>query len=288
MHHFTINDIVNLSGIKAHTLRVWEARYSILKPKRKDSNHRYYDNEDLKEILRIAYLNRRGYKISRIARMTRQQLLDLSAPKEKDDQLQESLLVEFIDAIMQLDEAAFLSAYQNAILYYGFEKTLLQVFYPLLERIGQRWMTNKTRPVQEHFASEQIKRKIQKATHTLAFPENGPVTLLFTPVGEEHEIPLLLIQYFLKKKGVRLAYFGTNTDLSTLELYMAKQSASTLHFHLITHLSYQSPDEYTEDILKRFPKQNLVVSGPVSGQISIRHSRLRLLDSMDALLNYCN
>lgn len=287
MHHFTINDIVNLSGIKAHTLRVWEQRYHILRPKRKESNHRYYDNEDLKEILRIAWLNKNGYKISRIAQMTRRQMIDICT-KSSQTSTTQVILNEFLKAVNDLDEKTFHNAMQSAVNHLGFEKTIFDIFYPLLEEIGRHWMSDKTRPVQEHFASEQIKRKLLSGIQSLTMPDDGPMTVLFTPVNELHEIPLLVIQYFLKKKGVRVAYLGTNASISDLTFYIHKKPVYTLHFHLITHLSYQSPDEYVQTLLSHFPEQKIVVSGPVSEKIQIVDTRLKKLTSLQQLLSYCD
>jgi len=287
MNYFTINDIVNLSGIKAHTLRVWEQRYQILSPKRKESKHRYYDNEDLKEILRIAWLNRHGYKISRIAQMSRKQMIDICSDNKNEDEIKEAIFNGFLKAISDLDESAFQQAMQTPLLHLGFEKTVLEIFYPLLVRIGQNWISDKIRPVQEHFASEQIKRKILAGIQSVQLPDDGPLTILFTPVDELHEIPLLVIHYFLKKKGTRIAYLGTGASLSDLEYYVNKTPVFTLHFHLITHFSYSTPEEYVEELLQRFPLQQLVVSGPVAAQIKQYHPRLKLLTSMQQLLDHC-
>jgi DNA-binding transcriptional MerR regulator len=287
MNYFTISDIVNLSGIKAHTLRVWEQRYQILSPKRKESKHRFYDNEDLKEILRIAWLNRNGYKISRIAQMSRKQMIEICSDDKNEDEIKKAVFNNFLQAISDLDESAFQQAMQAPLLHLGFERTILEIFYPLLERIGQNWMSDKTRPVQEHFATEQIKRKILAGIQNLSLSDDGHLTLLFTPVGELHEIPLLTIQYFLKKKGTRIAYLGTGASISDLEYYVKKRPVFTLHFHLITHLSYRTIDEYVEELLERFPLQQLVVSGPVASQINLYHPRLKLLTSMKQLQDYC-
>jgi DNA-binding transcriptional MerR regulator len=287
MNYFTISDIVNLSGIKAHTLRIWEQRYHILRPKRKESKHRYYDNEDLKEILRIAWLNKNGYKISRIAQMSRKQMIEICSDDKNQDEIKEAIFNGFLQAISDLDETAFQQAMQAPLIHLGFERTILEIFFPLLERIGQNWMSDKTRPVQEHFASEQIKRKILAGIQSIQLPDDGPLTLLFTPVDELHEIPLLVIQYFLKKKGTRIAYLGTSASISDLEYYVKKRPVFTLHFHLITHFSYRTIDEYVEELLERFPLQQIVVSGPVAAQIKLYHPRLKLLSSMQQLKDYC-
>lgn len=287
MQHFTIHDIVNLSGIKAHTLRVWEQRYQILSPKRKESNHRYYDNDDLKEILRIAWLNKNGFKISRIAQMSRKQMIDLCTKTVKGD-IKETILNDFIIAANELDENLFHRAMQNAVQHLGFEKTIFEIFYPLLEMIGRNWMSDKTRPVQEHFASEQIKRKILAGIQSLTIPDDGPMTVLFTPVNELHEIPLLVIHYFLRKKSVRVAYLGTNSSINDLEFFIHKNPVFTIHFHLITHLSYQSIDDYVLTLISQFPNQQIVVSGPVSEKINIVDTRLKKLTSLQQFLTYCS
>ncbi len=287
MNYFTISDIEQLSGIKAHTLRIWEQRYKILRPKRKESKHRFYDNEDLKRILQIAHLNRNGHKISKIARMTEEQIRSLSLEEELNESVYENFIHQLTEACRNLDEDRFHKIFHTVYQHLGFDKTVLHIFYPMLERIGRTWMTDRIRPVQEHFASNLISRKIMMAVQHLDAKQDGPVTLLFNPENEHHEIPLLFIHYLLKRKGKRVVYFGTNVSIEYLEEFVNRHKTERLHLHLITSIGHHTPDELMKLLLKKFTKQQIVLSGPFSNSITISNSRLRLLTSSGALLHYC-
>ncbi len=288
MDHFTISDIENLSGIKAHTLRIWEQRYNLLQPKRRESKHRYYNNEDLQHILQIAHLNRNGYKISRIARMSAEQMRTLSLDKGIDTALYENFVEQLFNACREFDEERFNKIFHTIFLHIGFEKVMTQIFYPLLERAGIYWMTNAARPVQEHFISHLIIKKILVAIQVLENPSNGGVTVLFNPSGEHHEIPLLFIRYLLKKNGKKSRFFGAGVDVNAVEEYIKLQPVNRLHIHVITNFSGISMDEFSEQMLSRFTKQEIVLSGPLAASVSIKHKRLTLIHSLQELLEFCN
>jgi DNA-binding transcriptional MerR regulator len=288
MDYFSISDIEHLSGIKAHTLRIWEQRYRILVPKRKESKHRFYDNEDLKRILQIAHLNRNGHKISKIARMTDEQIRTLTLQEELNESIYENFIHQFMEACRNFDEDRFNKFFHTVYQHLGFEKTVLHIFYPVLERIGRNWMTDQVMPVQEHFASNMISRKIQLAIQHLGVSQKGPLTILFNPENEHHEIPLLFIHYLLKRKGKRVVYFGADVSFEQLEEFTHRQKTDRLHLHLITNLTPFSPDDLVQHLLQKFPKQQIVLSGPYSGTIKNTNNRLRLLTSSGALLHYCD
>lgn len=288
MHHFTISDIENLSGIKAHTLRVWEQRYNLLQPKRRESKHRYYDNEDLRHILQIAHLNRNGYKISKIARMSAEQMRTLSLDKGINDALYESFIEQLFNACKEFDEDRFNKIFHTIYLHIGFEKVVTQIFYPLLERVGIYWMTNTTLPVQEHFTSHLIIKKIMVAIQALENPAGGGVTVLFNPTGEYHEIPVLFIKYLLKKNGKRSQYFGAGVEMTTIEDYVKLQPVNRLHVHIITNFTSLTMDELAHQMLERFTKQEIVFSGPLVTSVHVKHKRLTLIHSLQEMIEFCN
>lgn len=153
MNRFTIKDIENLSSIKAHTWRIWEQRYNIAIPQRKDSNHRFYDNENLKQILRISYLYRSGMKISKIAKLPPEEMKQMALRNLMKDEANEFYIKEMIEASVDFDEERFESNFIEAINRMGIEETILNVFYPYQERIGVLWLTDHVIPAQEHFTS---------------------------------------------------------------------------------------------------------------------------------------
>jgi DNA-binding transcriptional MerR regulator len=288
LNHFSISDIENLSGIKAHTLRIWEQRYSLLSPKRRESKHRYYDNEDLRQILQIAHLHRNGFKISKIAGMSREELRLQAFDKGTQEALYENFIQQLLIAGKELDEEHFNKVFHTIFLHIGFEKVVTHIFYPALERIGIYWMTENTRPVQEHFTSHLIIKKLLVALQSLDIPKTGPVTIIFNPSGEHHEIPVLFIQYLLKKSGKRCRFFGADVQLSAIEEYIKLRPVNRLHSHIITNFSNYSMDELAQQMLNRFPKQEIVISGPQSKNVTIKNKRLTLLSSMNELIGFCN
>ena len=160
MANYSIRDLENFTGIKAHTLRIWEKRYNIVKPKRTCTNIRYYDDEDLKKLLNISILNRNGIKISNIVEMSDQaiseKVMSFASTKTDTDTQVESLVVAMID----LDERKFEKIFTTAVLRLGFEETVLRILYPFFERIGILWQIGTISPAQEHFISNLIRQKL--------------------------------------------------------------------------------------------------------------------------------
>jgi DNA-binding transcriptional MerR regulator len=262
MNTFTIRDIENMSGIKAHTLRVWEQRYGIIKPMRKDSKHRLYGIEDLKQILRISYLYNQGYKISRIAEMDESEIKKLSlelSPKGS----YEVFINQMMEASMDFDEELFRKIMDTVVSHMGMEKAMMLVIYPYLQKVGLLWMTGNVIPAQEHFASNIIRNKILFATNQLPLikKRSGTTYLLFCPPGEFHEIPLIFMQYGLKRRGISNILFGANTSLEQLKEYIRKHGATHLFLFLTTNFTNLEPLALLEDMRTDFPDLQLELAG---------------------------
>src|SRR5919112_3696975 len=193
MNQFSIKDIENLSGIKAHTLRIWEQRYNILIPKRKDSNHRFYDDQDLKQLLKIAYLYHKGIKISKIASLKNDDLNNAAQKLFSSDTTYANYINDLIESSLDFDEERFEQSFEQALEKEGIENVMLKVIYPYLEKVGMLWLTDHVIPAQEHFTSNLINRKIIRAIDALPniYKEGKKSVLLFAPPKEYHEIPLL-------------------------------------------------------------------------------------------------
>jgi len=286
MNQFTISDIETLSGIKAQTLRVWEQRYGILIPKRKKSKHRIYDNEDLKEVLSIAHLNRAGIKISKIASMTPEERNLLTSSNNFGSSALKTDIQLFIDAGLNLDEIKFQKIYESILPKIGFEQVVMHVFYPLLQQIGKSWIGNQIKPAHEHFICEQITRKIDIEIQKLPFVKRGKITLLLLPEGEFHRLPLLFIMYLMRKNGKRVVYLGADTTMEIIQQYLAKRSADYIHIHLITDFFHYQADKYFKKLIHICKEQHIIVSGPIAASLEFEHARIIKLTSMQALLNH--
>jgi MerR family transcriptional regulator, light-induced transcriptional regulator len=285
MHQFSIRDIENLSGIKAHTLRIWEQRYGLTLCKRKESMHRFYDNDDLKQILRIAYLYKKGYKISRIAHLKKEQIVDLAS--QQNSRPDAAIFVnQLIEAGMDFDHDHFEEIAQNAIENIGMEGFILNVAYPFMEKIGVLWMTNHVIPAQEHFSSALVIKKLIAAIDALpaVVKKPGASFVLFTPEGEEHELSLLFAQYLLKKYGCHVTLLGKNISLTTLQYYCNRKPVTYLYFHLITNFTNQTIDQYTHQLARTFSQHTIIASGPGVQQLENMPANVIALKSLEEML----
>jgi DNA-binding transcriptional MerR regulator len=284
MSEFTIRDIENLCGIKAHTLRVWEQRYRIISPKRKASNHRLYDNEDLKYLLRIAYLYHNGHKISRLAKLSEDEIIRLALKMPQPGGGNDIFINYLVESSLDFDQETFDRVLHNIILHMGFDRAITGVIYPFLQKIGLLWLTGNIVPAQEHFASTLITKKLMVAINALDTPltyhPGKPAILLYTPTGEFHEIPLLYMRYLMKKNASPTVYFGANVGLEDLQYYCSQRQVSCLYFHLVTHLMRCEPDQYLERLTAAFPEQQIVISGNFGQTLKRVYPKVRILRSL--------
>ena len=290
MNFFSISDIENLTGIKAHTLRIWEQRYNLLNPKRRESRHRMYDNEDLKYILRIAYLYHSGYKISKIAALPIEDIQKLALETNSGKENYQVFINQLTESSIDFDQPRFEKILHNLILHLGFERTIVQILFPLLNKIGLLWMTDRVSPAQEHFASTLVVKKILTATDGLELQTSGEKrkVLIFSPEGEHHEIPLLFIQYMLKKNGVSYVYAGKNSSIDVLKDFCSLHAITQILCHLVTNLLSTDLDTYLNRISLAFADKEIFFSGPQARKVHSPPQNLRLLRNADEKLAFCN
>jgi MerR family transcriptional regulator, light-induced transcriptional regulator len=288
MHHFSIKDIENLSGIKAHTIRIWEQRYGLCSSKRKESKHRYYDNEGLKQILRIAYLYQNGYKISKIAGLVPEQIVELASKKIGKNEF-DVFINQLVEASVDYDQPQFEKTLGIALTMMGLEKWITQIVYPFMDKIGLLWLTDHVLPAQEHFSSHIVQKKIIVATDKLPAIKTSKKErfLLFTPEREEHEIPLLIANYLLKKQGIKTVLFGKNVSLATLQYYCEHHPVSHIYFHLITNFTDCETHAYLLKLAKQFPEKKIIAAGPLMKKISINLPRnVELIRSLQEMMDF--
>ncbi len=221
MGKYSIKDLEKLSRIKAHTIRIWEKRYNLISPQRSDTNIRSYGDNEVKKLLNISILNNNGVKISHIAEFTETQIKD----KVKDILISsgefENHVQFLIGAMMNLDEEKFIAEFNSFTEHFGFEKTMLQIIYPLLDRIGVLWLTDQITPAHEHFISNLIRQKLLAEINKIPSPTNkDDVWILYLPEHESHELGLLFAYYFLKNNGKTVFYLGQNVPIDSLSNIM--------------------------------------------------------------------
>ncbi len=287
MNHFTIRDIENLCGIKAHTLRIWEQRYTLVAVKRKKSQHRFYDNDDLKEFLRISFLYHNGFKISKIAALGAEEIQRIVKNFSAKEENHASFVHQLIEAGMDFDTEKFEKIINYLVLKIGFEKCIIEVLYPFLLRIGFLWVTNNIIPAQEHFTSNIIREKIIIAIAGLQpEPANKTIIVVFAPFGEQHEIPLLTANYFFRKNNIRTVYFGVNVKAESLVEYLNVKPATHLYAHLTTSFSNERLMDYLFILNNHFPEMKIIVSGPGSKFIEKNIENLLTLASLDDMIEF--
>ena len=185
MNKFTIKDLENLSGIKAHTIRIWEQRYTFLKPQRTATNIRYYSSEELKTLLNISLLNKYGYKISHINRMNNEELREKILTLNGTQAQQERIVNELIQLMVDMDIESFEKVLDQYILARGIEKAITYIIFPFLERIGILWLTDHINPAQEHLITNIVRQKIIVGIENIVTPLDLQArVILFLPENE--------------------------------------------------------------------------------------------------------
>ncbi len=261
MSTYSIKDLEQLSGIKAHTLRIWEQRYNLLLPKRTDTNIRFYDDADLKLILNVALLNDNGYKISKIAGMSgvemKEEVIKLTEKTLTHDDQINALTI----CMVEMDEERFDKVLSTNILKIGFEQTMLNIIYPFMSKIGVLWQTGAINPAQEHFISNLIRQKLIVAIDAQIYKGGGKKFLLYLPEGEHHEISILFAAYLIKLKGHKVIYLGQSTPDDDLGSVYNLHQPEYLMTVITTSPSAENVQEYIDALSERFKNAQIIVSG---------------------------
>lgn len=292
MNAFTIKDLSNLSGIKAHTLRIWEQRYSFLKPNRTFTNIRYYNNEELRTILNIALLNKYGFKISHIDKMSagevQEKILSLNQAQAQQERLVNQLITQMVDVDME----AFEGTLNEFVKARGIEKTITQIIFPFLEKVGILWMTNHINPAQEHLVSNIIRQKlisgIEQAKPVLTSDKK---LILFLPEGEHHELGLLFMYFLLKSRGVFVWYLGADIPLKDVDYLVKLRKPDYLYCHLTTAGTNFNFDRFLTQLNLSFKSIPVVISGQltnayakkVTAPIVLKRSLTEVMDFVSSL-----
>lgn len=216
---FSIKDLENLSGIKAHTIRIWEKRYDVLQPMRTDSNIRYYDLAALQKLLNITLLHNYGYKISKISKLEDSELNKMIRGIITEKSAKNHALNAFKMAMMNFDQALFLNTYNQILGEKSFREVFFEVFIPLMEELGFLWQTDTITPAHEHFITFLIKQKLLIQTEKVQVkePENLEKTfVLYLPVNEIHELGLMYLNFEILDKGFKSIYLGESVPADNL------------------------------------------------------------------------
>lgn len=217
---FSIKDLENLSGIKAHTIRIWEKRYHLLEPERTDTNIRTYSLDNLQKLLNVSYLNKNGYKISKIANIKKEEIPNVVNKVSKKNETQNPAIYEFKLAMLNFDQVKFYEIYKNLSKTKSFIEIFYEIFIPLLTEIGMLWQTDIINPAHEHFITTFIRQKILVNTELLQAELKSTSIksfVLYLPDNEIHELGLMFINYVLVSKGYQTIFLGQSIPIGNLK-----------------------------------------------------------------------
>lgn len=218
--NFSINDLENLSGIKAHTIRIWEKRYNILTPNRTETNIRSYNISDLQKLLNVTFLNDQGYKISRIAKLSDNEIIKMVKNVAASTSVQNRAINSFKIAMVNFDEALFITTYNSLLAKIRFRQIFYEIFLPLLSEIGLLWQTDTINPVHEHFFVGLIKQKLYLNIAQLGEKneyEDNDLYVLFLPENEIHDLGILFLHYELNFHNKKTIYLGPSMPIADMK-----------------------------------------------------------------------
>lgn len=289
---FSIKDLENLSGIKAHTLRIWEKRYQIFNPSRTETNIRLYSLDELQKLLSISFLNGYGYKISRVAEYSESELNKL-VKQVYSEKTNAGFSINVLKvAMLNFDAVLFNETYRELSKTKNFSQIFLQVYIPFLREIGMLWQTNAIKPIHEHFISYLIHQKLIENISLIQTEEqlinNDRTIVLFLPENEVHEISLMFINYQLISKGYRTIYLGSSVPYNDLlelnKFYDNVQYVS--YFTVMPHID--NVDNYLSDFQKDILDNNsskLYISGNQSKKIDAKYPSVFKFDTIEDLVD---
>lgn len=284
---YSIKDLEQLTGIKAHTLRIWEKRYNIVEPRRTLTNIRYYTNDDLRKLLNISILNRQGYKISNIANLENKELNDKIISISNKSLETESQIEGLMIAMLELDEQKFEKILNTLILNLGFEDTMTKVLSPFFEKIGILWQIGTINPAQEHFITNLIRQKMIVAIDGLIKPSNMPnqkTFILYLHETELHELTLLFYSYLIQRKGHKVIYLGQMVPIDDLSLIAEIQHPDVIVSVFTSTYKIKDVQDHLDKLAALFTSKKIFVGGlQFKLHNYILPSNIILIESIDSL-----
>ena len=252
--NFSIKNLENLSGIKAHTLRIWEKRYNLLEPERTNTNIRRYSLESLKKLLNVTLLYNHGFKISKIASLDSDEIPKLVRSIALKSNSEQVSINAFKLSMINFDYELFDTNYEEILQHNNFEYVFLQIFMPLMRELGILWQTGAISASHEHFLTNLIKQKLHLQTEYLQrnknlFSEN-PTFVLFLPENEIHELGILYLNYLILSKGHKTIFLGQSLQISSLETLYSYDTK----FNFVSYITVEPNKEDIMLYLKNFNK----------------------------------
>lgn len=292
MELFSISQLSRFSGIKAHTIRIWEQRYNALQPNRSEGNTRYYDNSQLRRLLNIVSLMETDHKVSELCSMPDKKLFkltnDLLQARVSKDETTEYFISQLIAAGMSYDEPHFKKIFSHSVLRYGIKEAYTKVLYPMLVRIGLMWAGDTIPPAQEHFISNIIRQKLFTAIDSLPPPKSSSGSwILFLPENEFHEIGLLVANYIIRLYGKKVIYLGGDVPFQSLIGAVADTAPQNLLLFMVHNDLPEEVENYLTRLSNTFTSKKIFVAGnqKTSGIEAKKINLLRSVEDLEQILS---
>lgn len=289
MNKFSISQLEQFSGIKAHTIRIWEQRYNALNPNRSQGNTRSYDNSQLRRLLNIVSLSDSDYKVSELCSMPDAKLYNLIKSelisKDEKSGSAEYFVSQLIAASVDYDTLMFENIFAACQRKYDVKNLYTKVIYPLLNRVGLMWSCDTMPPAQEHFISNIIRQKLFAAIDNLQPEKTSKDSwVLFLPENEFHETGLLFSYFLIKQTGKKVIYLGPNVPIGTLTSAVKDTSPSNLLFFFVHKNLQEEYEAYCNSLLKTFSGVKIYVAGDEKLKSDIKIGRrITWISSVDEL-----
>jgi len=263
MGRYSIKDLEQITGIKAHTIRIWEKRYAIVVPKRTDTNIRFYSDGDLKKLLNISMLNAHGIKISHLANLEDVDIEAKVVELSRTNKLEDTSIDKLILATINFDEELFESIVSKCLFEKGMEDTIIQVLFPFFNRVGVLWLVGSISPAQEHFISNLMRQKLFAAIDSISGSvlKNAKKLVFFLQEGELHEMSILFYNYIAKKNGFKTLYLGQNLPFEDIENVVRDYQPDGLVSSFVGPFSVEELNAYLKKMNTTFKGLEVFVTG---------------------------
>jgi DNA-binding transcriptional MerR regulator len=271
MRNYTLNTLEKLTGIQAATIRVWERRYNIIKPKRTETNRRRYDDDDLKRLINISIIYNSGIKISKIASFSESELEEKVVFLTKDSVVSDTHINSLIVAMLSYNGNAVNEILLRSIINNGFEETFSNVVFPFLRRVGIMWHTGSVNTGAEHFITNIFRGRLISAIDSLP-PANDPKrkrVIMFLPDNELHEMGLLFYAYLIRKLGHEVLYLGQSTPFPALIEVNENWHSDIIITGVLSDLSISNPPDFLSNLSSTFRLQKILLSGSLADEPEI-------------------
>lgn len=289
MLRLSIRDIEFLTGIKAPALRIWKQAFDVFKAPQNQGSKRLYSNEDLKKLLSISFLYHNGWKTSRIAALSDEEISEMVREIRIGKVNYKTFVQQLLLAAIDFNEALFLALLNRLTKVIGFEKMVVDVCYPYMQRVELLWDTNNAIAAQEHFSTYIIQNRIISETEKYSVTQSGaPEIVLFCPELEFYELPLLYLNYLLRKAGWKVLYLGSHIKITDLKQVVFLPGITCLYLHLITSFNGFTIDDYFETLRKTFPDKIIVASGKGIEQSQRNFVNFHLLKRDEDIYKFIN